>query len=89
MAGLTPDKESSCQRLTDSTTTIPTRRTLLAGAPAVAAGALAAGTVANAMVVAMGKAAEVDPVLDVIERHRVALEIQSEAHKHFSEMDAQ
>jgi hypothetical protein len=36
----------------DSTTTIPTRRALLAGAPAAAAGALAAGTAVNAVAAA-------------------------------------
>jgi hypothetical protein len=41
----------------DSTTTIPTRRALLAGAPAAAAGALAAGTAVNAAVLGMARAA--------------------------------
>jgi hypothetical protein len=35
------------------------------------------------MVVAMGKAAEADPVLKVIERHRAALEVYDGAHEQF------
>ena len=43
---------------TDSTTPIPTRRALLAAAPAVAAAALAGGTVANAVAIGMAKAGQ-------------------------------
>jgi hypothetical protein len=39
-------------KASDSTTTIPTRRALLAGAPAVAAGGLAAGAAVNAVAAA-------------------------------------
>jgi hypothetical protein len=65
-----------------------TRRAVLAGAPAVAAGALAAGTAANTVAVAMARATEVDPIFAVIERHCAAWEIQEEAHEHFLAMDA-
>jgi hypothetical protein len=64
-----------------------TRRAVLAGAPAVAAGALAAGTAANAVAVAMARATEVDPIFAVIERHRAAWELQHDAHEHFLAMD--
>jgi hypothetical protein len=49
----------------------PSRRALLAGAPAVAAAALAGGTVTNALVIAEAKAA-VDPIFGVIAEHRIA-----------------
>jgi hypothetical protein len=45
-----------------------TRRAVLAGAPAAAAGALAAGTAVNALAAAMGKAA--DPIFAAIETHK-------------------
>jgi hypothetical protein len=54
-------------------TTIPTRRALLAGAPAVAAAALAGATAINAVAIAEAKAAEVDPIFAIIERHGAAL----------------
>jgi hypothetical protein len=50
-------------------TTTPSRRALLAGAPAVAAAALAGGAAANALAIAETKAAEVDPIFAVIKRH--------------------
>ena len=53
-------------------TTIPSRRALLAGAPAVAAAALAGGTVTNALAIAVVKAAEVDPIFAAITRERNA-----------------
>jgi hypothetical protein len=60
-------------KATDSTTPIPTRRALLAGAPAVAAAAaLAGGTVANAVAIGLPKAGEVDPIFAAIERERAA-----------------
>jgi hypothetical protein len=59
-------------KATDSTTPIPTRRALLAGAPAAAAGALLAGTAVNAVAITMAKAGEVDPVFAAIEREREA-----------------
>jgi hypothetical protein len=49
-----------------------TRRSLIAGAPAVAAAALAGGTAVNALAIAEAKADEVDPIFEVIERHRSA-----------------
>jgi hypothetical protein len=65
-----------------------TRRAVLAAAPAVAAGALAAGTAVNAVAVATTRATEVDPIFAVIERHRAASEIGEVAHEHFLAMDA-
>jgi hypothetical protein len=69
-----------------STTT--TRRAMLAGAPAAAAGALAAGTAVNAMAVAMAKADEIDPIFAVIERHREAVKVYSDLHEAFEAVDA-
>jgi hypothetical protein len=57
---------------TDRTTTIPTRRALLVGAPAVAAGALAVAGIANTVAIGMSKA-DVDPVFALIEDHRAAV----------------
>jgi hypothetical protein len=65
----------------DSTTTsAPTapplplsRRAVLAAAPAVAAGTLAAGTAVNAVAVAMTRATEVDPIFAVLAEHRAAM----------------
>jgi hypothetical protein len=51
-----------------------TRRAILAGAPAVAAGTLAVGTGINAVAVAMTRSTETDPVLAVIREHREAKE---------------
>jgi hypothetical protein len=45
-------------KATDNSTPIPTRRALLAGAPAAAAGALLAGTAANAVAIGMAKAGD-------------------------------
>jgi hypothetical protein len=47
-------------------------RALLAGAPAVAAAALAAGTAANVIATGLAKAAEADPIFALIEEHREA-----------------
>jgi hypothetical protein len=55
-----------------SHTTTPSRRALLAGAPAVAAAALAGGTAANVLATGLAKAAEADPVFAAIEREREA-----------------
>src|SRR5258708_5132793 len=60
-------------KATELNTPIPTRRALLAGAPAAAAGALLAGTAVNAVAIGMAKAGEVDPVLTAIEDHKAAL----------------
>jgi hypothetical protein len=57
------------------------RRALLAGAPAVAAAALAGGAVADCDAIA-------DPIFAVIERHRKALDLEHAVHKHFLAMDA-
>ena len=59
-------------KATESTT--PSRRALLAGAPAVAAAALAAGTAVNAVAIGMAKAGEVDPIFAAIEDHRRSLD---------------
>jgi hypothetical protein len=48
------------------------RRALLAGAPAAAAGALLAGTAVNTVAIGRAKADEVDPVFTVIAEHRAA-----------------
>jgi hypothetical protein len=61
-------------KATDNSTPIPTRRALLAGAPAIAAAALAGGTVANAVAIGMAKAADVDPIFALIAEHQAALE---------------
>jgi hypothetical protein len=69
--------------------TIPTtRRALLAGAPVAAAAALTAGTVADAVAVGIAKVAEVDPIFEVIQRHRETIAREDAAHWHFEEMDA-
>jgi hypothetical protein len=56
------------------------RRALLAAAPAAV---LVAGTTVAALAVT----AEADPILEVIDRHRAALEVYDEAHEHFEAMD--
>ena len=48
---------------------LPSRRAMLAGAPAVAAAALAGGTIANAVGIGMAKADEVDPIFALIEAY--------------------
>jgi hypothetical protein len=72
-------------------TTIPTRRALLAGAPAVAAAALAAGGIANSLAVSaaekplsglapsLAAASEVDPIFAVIAEHRQAVKAEARA----------
>jgi hypothetical protein len=55
-----------------SDTTSPSRRALLAGAPAAAAAALAGGTIANTVAIGMAKTAEVDPIFVAIEHERAA-----------------
>jgi hypothetical protein len=47
-----------------------TRRAVLAAAPAVAAGTLAAGTAVNAVAVAMTRASEPDPIFALIRAHQ-------------------
>jgi hypothetical protein len=68
-------------------TTIPTRRALLAGAPAVAAAALAGATAINAVAIAEAKAAEVDPIFAIIERHGAALDHLQAARQRLKAMD--
>jgi hypothetical protein len=57
------------------------RRAVLSGAIPAAAVALAAGTA-----LAIPRTDEVDPIFEVIERHRAALELFDETHEHFEEM---
>jgi hypothetical protein len=65
------------------------RRALLTAAPAAVAGALLAGTAVNAVAISLAKAGEVDPIFEVIQRHRDAIAREDAAHRHFEEMDAQ
>jgi hypothetical protein len=58
---------------TQRTTTFPSRRALLAGAPAVAAAALAAGTAANGLAMAVASPSGDDPILALIAKHRAAI----------------
>jgi hypothetical protein len=55
-----------------NTTPIPSRRAVLAAGPAVAVAALAGGTAANAVVIGLAKAGEVDPIYAAIEDHKAA-----------------
>jgi hypothetical protein len=55
------------------TTTNPTRRALLTGAPAVAAVALAAGTAANGLAMAVASPSGDDPIFAAIAAHRAAM----------------
>lgn len=59
---------------TKSTTLIPSRRALLAGAPAAAAAALAAGGAVNIVATATARPSSVDPIFAVIAEHRAAHE---------------
>jgi hypothetical protein len=61
----------------------PSRRALLAGAPAVAAAALAAGGIANTL----AAASAVDPVFAAIDCHREAVRICEEAASRFRKLD--
>jgi hypothetical protein len=54
-------------------TTIPSRRALLAGAPAVAAAALAAGGAVNILAMGTARPSSVDPIFALIEQHREAI----------------
>jgi hypothetical protein len=72
---------------TERPTTTPSRRALLAGAPAAAAAALAGGTVANAIAIGMAGASNGDPVFAVIERHREAMAREQLAHERFKALD--
>jgi hypothetical protein len=66
--------------------TISSRRALLAGAPAAAVGALAAGTAVNAMAVAIPRTAEVDPIFAIIAEHCAAIDASCRAVNTVSEM---
>jgi hypothetical protein len=57
--------------------TTTSRRALLAGAPAAAAGALAAGTVANAVALGTARAAEVDPMLAAVEQYKATVQARA------------
>jgi hypothetical protein len=54
-------------------TTSPSRRALLAGAPAVAVAALAAGTVVNGLAITAARPSATDPIFAVIEAHHRAM----------------
>jgi hypothetical protein len=58
---------------------ITSRRALLAGAPAAAAGALAAGTAVNAVAVAMARAGEIDPIFGAIAAYKEAVRAREAA----------
>jgi hypothetical protein len=60
-------------------TTSPSRRALLAGAPAVAVAGLAAGTVVNVLAIAEAKASTLDPILAAIAAHKAASRAFSKA----------
>jgi hypothetical protein len=60
-------------KIREMTITSPSRRALLAGAPAAAA-ALATGAAADALAVATGKPTEVEPIFSIIAEHQAALE---------------
>jgi hypothetical protein len=67
-------------------TPIPTRRALLAGAPAAAAAALAGGAVANAVAISTAKATGADPIFAAIAEHRSAIDAYHDAcHNHAPE----
>jgi hypothetical protein len=61
------------------TTKAPSRRALLAGAPTIAARAVVAGTVVNAVAVALAKATEVDPAVAVADEYHRASEAYNQA----------
>jgi hypothetical protein len=53
-------------KATEPTTTISTRRAVLAGAPVAAAAALAAGTAVNSLAVAVAASSAPDPIFGAI-----------------------
>jgi hypothetical protein len=65
-------------------TTIPTRRALLAGAPAAAV-ALAAGAVANGLAIAAASPSAADPIFAMIEQHRKVWNERARLHELFME----
>jgi hypothetical protein len=62
-------------------TTSPSRRALLAGAPAVAVAGLAAGTVVNVLAIAEAKASTLDPIHALIAEHIEAVKADHQANK--------
>jgi hypothetical protein len=60
-------------------TTTPSRRALLAGAPAVAVAALAAGAVVNGLAVAAASSSTVDPIHALIAEHIEAVKADCQA----------
>jgi len=69
-------------------TTLPTRRALLAGAPAVAAAALAAGGAVNILAMAAARPSEADPIFAVIRAHHDAMAHEVACLKTISQLDA-
>jgi hypothetical protein len=57
----------------------PSRRAILTAGPAAAATALAGGTVANAVALAIPRTAEVDPIFAILAEHRAATNAYVEA----------
>jgi hypothetical protein len=66
-------------KATEPVTTIPTRRTLLAGAPVAAAAALAAGTAVNSIAAAVAASSPPDPIFVAIAAYRAAVKAYSAA----------
>jgi hypothetical protein len=58
----------------EPTTTNPSRRARLAGAPVAAAAALAAGTAVDSLAVAVAASSAPDPIFALIAEHRAAVE---------------
>jgi hypothetical protein len=68
--------------------TIQSRRALLAGAPAVAAAALAGGTAVNVAAIGTVKAGEVDPIFAAIAEHRRCLDHMFASYRVIREREA-
>ena len=62
-------------------TTSPSRRALLAGAPAAAVTTLAAGNVVNVLAIAEAKASTLDPIHALIAEHIEAVKADRQANK--------
>jgi hypothetical protein len=69
-------------------TTSPSRRALLAGAPAAAVAALAAGTVANGPAIAAAARSAVDPIFAVIEAYERVVGQKSALYARSGEFEA-
>jgi hypothetical protein len=63
------------------------RRALLTAAPAVAAGALLAGTAVNAVAIGMAQAGEVDPIFALIEAHDQAASEESALYREVARLE--